>query len=193
MNALRVGDDSVFVNSGANFDNTQLAVQMESLGRALAQVIHISAWRTTQLDDGHRTNLPTYLIAKENVGGDGFANIAQSMSGLYAEAMTLTNSATLYGVPTSVGIEETFSNVNLIAARVSKMADIGYEIYAYEVLHTTQGMEIRMRDHNKQMGQGTSHLIEQYRKVVPFVDVDRTYTPDINNGVKFLKTYSTSK
>ncbi|GIU37891.1 aromatic amino acid lyase [Shewanella schlegeliana] len=193
VNALRVGDDNVFVNSGANFDNTQLAVQMESLGRALAQVIHISAWRTTQLDDGYRTNLPTYLVAKENVGGDGFANIAQSMSGLYAEAMTLTNSATLYGVPTSVGIEETFSNVNLIASRVEKMADIGYEIYAYEVLHTTQGMEIRMRDQDKQMGQGTSHLIEQYRKVVPFVDLDRTYTPDINNGIKFLKTYSATK
>ncbi len=122
IKAMQVGGKNVFVNSCSNFDNTQLAVQLESVDRALAQVIHTSAWRTTQLDDTHRTNLPTYLVAKENKGGDGFANIAQSMSGLYAEAMGLTNSVMGYGVPTSIGIEETFSNVNQTADRLSKMA-----------------------------------------------------------------------
>lgn len=190
VNNLRVGEKNVFVNSGSNFDNTQLAVQLESLSRALAQVIHISAWRTTQLDDGHRTKLATYLVAKENVGGDGFANIAQSMSGLYAEAMALTNSASIYGVPTSIGIEETFSNVNLIANRLDKIADIAYEIYAYEVLHTTQGMDIRKKEYGQIMGEGTSKFLDAYRKHVPFVSEDRIYTPDINNGVKFLKNYS---
>jgi len=189
VNGLRVGGKNVFVNSGSNFDNTQLAVQLESLSRALAQVIHISAWRTTQLDDGHRTKLTTYLISKENVGGDGFANIAQSMSGLYAEAMSLTNSASIYGVPTSVGIEETFSNVNLIANRLDKIADIAYEIYSYEVLHTTQGMDIRTKELNQEMGNGTTKFLTEYRKYVPFVSKDRIFTPDINNGVKFLKGY----
>lgn len=190
VNGLRVGGKNVFVNSGSNFDNTQLAVQLESLSRALAQVIHISAWRTTQLDDGHRTKLATYLVAKENVGGDGFANIAQSMSGLYAEAMALTNSAAIYGVPTSIGIEETFSNVNLIANRLDKIADIAYEIYSYEVLHTTQAMDIRKKEYGQVMGAGTSKFLDEYRKSVPFVSKDRIYTPDINNGVKFLKSYS---
>lgn len=190
VNGLRVGGKNVFVNSGSNFDNTQLAVQLESLSRALAQVIHISAWRTTQLDDGHRTKLATYLVAKENVGGDGFANIAQSMSGLYAEAMALTNSAAIYGVPTSIGIEETFSNVNLIANRLDKIADIAYEIYSYEVLHTTQAMDIRKKEYGQVMGAGTSKFLDAYRKSVPFVSKDRIYTPDINNGVKFLKSYS---
>lgn len=97
IKAMQVGGKNVFVNSCSNFDNTQL-------------------------DDTHRTNLPTYLVAKENKGGDGFANIAQSMSGLYAEAMGLTNSVMGYGVPTSIGIEETFSNVNQTADRLSKMA-----------------------------------------------------------------------
>lgn len=189
VDGLRVGGKNIFVNSGSNFDNTQLAVQLESLSRALAQVIHISAWRTTQLDDGHRTKLTTYLISNENVGGDGFANIAQSMSGLYAEAMSMTNSASIYGVPTSVGIEETFSNVNLIANRLDKIADIAYEIYSYEVLHTTQGMDIRTKELNQEMGNGTSQFLTEYRKYVPFVSKDRIFTPDINNGVKFLKGY----
>lgn len=113
------------------------------------------------------------------------------MSGLYAEAMSLTNSAAIYGVPTSVGIEETFSNVNLIANRLDKIADIAYEIYSYEVLHTTQGMDIRTKEYSQKMGNGTSEFLHEYRKYVPFVSKDRIYTPDINNGVKFLKTYST--
>lgn len=188
LDEMRAGKPNVFVNSCSNFDNTQLAIQLESLAKAVSQVMHISAWRTTQLDDGHRTGLPTYLVAKENVGGDGFANIAQSMSGLYAEGMALTNSVIGYGVPTSIGIEETFSNVNVTADRLSKLTDIGYEIYAYEVLHTTQAMDMRKQD-GKQMGTGTENLLKQYRKAVPFVAKDRTYTRDINNGLKVLKTF----
>lgn len=187
IKAMQVGGKNTFVNTCSNFDNTQLAVQLESVGRALAQVIHTSAWRTTQLDDKHRTNLPTYLVAKENKGGDGFANIAQSMSGLYAEAMALTNSVMGYGVPTSIGIEETFSNVNVAADRLSKMADIAYELYSYEVLHTTQAMNMRMQD-GKKMGEGTTKFLNAYRKTVPFVSKDRIYTNDINNGIKFLRT-----
>lgn len=184
---LQAGNATTYVNSCSNFDNTQLAVQMESLSRALAQVIHTSAWRTTQLDDGHRTQLPTYLVAKQNKGGDGFANIAQSMSGLYAEAMALTNSAMGYGVPTSIGIEETFSNVNVVADRLNRIADIAYEVYSYEVLHTTQAMDMR-KEQGCKLGEGTTKLLKQYRAAVPFVDKDRIYTPDINNGVKVLKT-----
>lgn len=188
LDEMRAGKPTVFVNSCSNFDNTQLALQLESLTKALVQVAHTSAWRTTQLVDNHRTGLPTYLVAKQNQGGDGFANIAQSMSGLYAEVMGLTNSVIGYGVPTSIGIEETFSNVNLTADRLSKAADIGYELYAYEVLHTTQAMDMR-KEEGKQMGAGTEELLQKYRKVVPFVDQDRVFTPDINNGARFLKTY----
>ena len=131
LDEMRAGKPNVFVNSCANFDNTQLALQLESLTKALIQVMHTSAWRTTQLVDNHRTGLPTYLVANQNKGGDGFANLAQSMSGLYAEAMGLTNSVLGYGVPTSIGIEETFSNVNLTADRLSKAVDVGYDIYSY--------------------------------------------------------------
>ena len=72
--------------------------------------------------------------------------------------MALTNSVIGYGVPTSIGIEETFSNLNATADRLSKMADVGYEIYAYEVLHTTQAMDMRNKTanrwsrHNKTLG-----------------------------------------
>ncbi len=183
---LEAGSARSLVNSCSNFDNTQLSVQLESLARALAQVIHTSAWRTTQLDDGARTNLPTYLVAPENKGGDGFANIAQSMSGLYAEAMALTNSATIYGVPTSIGIEETFSNINVVADRLARMADIAYEIYSYEVLHTTQAMDLR-KGKGKTLGEGTSKLLAGYREVVPYVSKDRIFTPDINNGIAYLR------
>lgn len=185
----QVGEEKQYVNSCSNFDNTQLGIQLESLTRAMGQVMHASAWRTTQLDDGHRTGLPTYLVAPENKGGDGFANIAQSMSGIYAEGMSLTNSVMGYGVPTSIGIEETFSNVNVIADRLSKIADTTREIYAYEVFHTTQAMDIRSRHEKRELGIGTKAMLDSYRKVVPYVDVDRTFTPDMKNSLEWLKTY----
>lgn len=183
----QAGNDKAFVNSCANFDNTQLAIRLETLTRAMGQIMHASAWRTTQLDDGHRTQLSTYLVAPENKGGDGFANIAQSMSGIYAEGMALTNSVMGYGVPTSIGIEETFSNVNVTADRLSKISDIVAEVYAYEVLHVTQAMDIRVRHEGRKLGDGTAAFLEDYRKVVSYVDTDRIFTKDLNKTYMWIK------
>ena len=43
LDEMRAGKPTVYVNSCSNFDNTQLALQMESLTKALGQVMHISA------------------------------------------------------------------------------------------------------------------------------------------------------
>ncbi|MGN1209272.1 MAG: aromatic amino acid lyase, partial [Duodenibacillus sp.] len=187
---LEFGGKGHYVNSCANFDNTQLAVQIESLSRALGQVMHTSAWRTTQLDDGHRTQLPTYLVAPENKGGDGFANIAQSMSGIYAEGMALTSSVMGYGIPTSIGIEETFNNVPVAAIRLNQLADRTREIFAYELMHTAQAMDMRVRMEKRELGEGTKAMLASYRKVVPYVDKDRAYTHDLINTVNWLKGFN---
>lgn len=187
---LEFGGAGHYVNSCSNFDNTQLALQLESFTKALGQVMHASAWRTTQLDDGHRTQLPTYLVAPENKGGDGFANIAQAMSGTYAEGMALTNSVIGYGVPTSIGIEENFNNMPIAADRLSAMADRAREIYAYELMHTAQAIDIRTKHEGRKIGEGTSALVRAYREVVPYVDHDRAYTADLNNTLKFLEGYA---
>ncbi|BDY06087.1 aromatic amino acid ammonia-lyase [Ferrimonas sp. YFM] len=176
-----------YVNSNSAFDNTQIAIQVESLATAMAHVIHNSGWRSLQVGMDHRTHLPKYLVAKSNKGGDGFANIIQAISGYYAEAAGLTNNVTLYGLPTSNIIEETYNNVNVTAERLKQMNDIAYEVFSYEILHMTQGAQMRRDEQGYKLGKGTSALLKEYRKVVPFVDKDRPFTKDVNNGVKFLK------
>ncbi|MGL5668411.1 MAG: aromatic amino acid lyase, partial [Shewanella sp.] len=116
-----------------------------------------------------------------------FANIAQPMVGLYAEAMSLTNNVTLYGMPTSGGIEEMYSNVNVTADRLRQIANIGAEILSFETLHMAQGAQMRKEEQGYKLGEGTERLLDAYRKVVPFVDKDRAYTNDINNGIQFIK------
>ena len=58
-----------------------------------------------------------------------------------------------------------------------------YELYGYEVLHTTQAMNMRMQD-GKKVGEGTTKFLNAYRKTVSFVTKDRIYT----NDIKFLRT-----
>lgn len=71
LDEMRAGKPTVYVNSCSNFDNTQLALQMESLTKALGQVMHISAWRTTQLVDDHRTACRhTSLLKKTRAATD---------------------------------------------------------------------------------------------------------------------------
>lgn len=185
---LAVDDKGTYVNSVANFDYTQMALEVEAVTKAMAHVLHNSAWRMVQIADSKRTKMKTYLVAKENVGGDSFANVAQAVSGLYAEAMGLTNNVTLYGLPTSIYIDDTFNNVSVTADRLRNLTEIGYEIFAFEVLHHTQGMDMRAREQGYKLGEGTSKLLKAYRKVVPYVDKDRVFTHDVNNSVRFLKS-----
>ncbi len=184
---LSVDGKGTYVNSVANFDFTQMALQVEAVTKAMAHVLHNSAWRMIQIADSKRTKMTTYLVAKENKGGDSFANVAQAVSGLYAEAMGLTNNVTLYGLPTSIYIDDTFNNVSVTADRLRALTDIGYEIFAFEVLHHTQGMEMRAREQGYTLGEGTTKLLKAYRQVVPYVSKDRIFTNDVNNSVRFLK------
>ena len=61
-----------------------------------------------------------------------------------------------------------------------------FQIFNKSVLTVTVAFNILRKAQGKKMGEGTTKLLNQYRKVVPYVSLDRTYTPDINNGVKFL-------
>lgn len=184
---LAIDDKGRYINSVANFDYTQMALEVEALTKAMAHVLHNSAWRMVQIVDDKRTKMKKYLVAKENVGGDCFANVAQAVSGLYAEAMGLTNNVTIYGLPTSIYIDDTFNNVAQTADRLRQMTNVGYEIFAFELMHHLQGAEMRQKEQGYKLGEGTQKLLNQYRKVVPFVSEDRIFTDDVNNSVEFLK------
>ena len=166
-----------------------MALEVEALTKAMAHVLHNSAWRMIQIVDDKRTKMKKYLVAKENVGGDCFANVAQAVSGLYAEAMGLTNNVTIYGLPTSIYIDDTFNNVAQTADRLRQMTNVGYEIFAFELMHHLQGAEMRQKEQGYQLGEGTQKLLAQYRKVVPYVTEDRIFTDDVNNSVEFLKHF----
>jgi len=180
-----------YINSNSSFDFTHIAVQTEAMIKAIAHLLHGSAWRIVQVDDYRRTKMTKYLVAESNetdgVKGDGFANIAQPVSGLYARAMSLTNNVTLYGIPTSGSWEEQYTNVHITADRLRQISHIGAEILSFETLHMTQGAQMRRDEQGYKLGKGTERLLKEYRKVVPFVGMDRIYTKDINNGVQFIK------
>ena len=131
--------------------------------------------------------------AKENVGGDCFANVAQAVSGLYAEMAGLTNNITLYGLPTSIYIDDTYNNVAQTADRLRQLTNVGYEIFSYELLHHMQGAEMRAKEQGHKLGEGTTKLLKEYRKVVPYVTTDRIFTNDLNASIDWLKKLDPKK
>ena len=69
------------------------------------------------------------------------------------------------------------------------MSDIVAEVYAYEVLHVTQAMDMRVRHEGRKLGEGTAALLKDYRKVVPYVDADRIFTHDLNRTYAWIKGF----
>lgn len=62
-----------------------------------------------------------------------------------------------------------------------------YYISSIQMLHTAQAVDLRGK---VQLAKKTKALYEAYRKVVPFVSLDRIYTVDFANGYEFLKSYT---
>ena len=50
-------------------------------------------------------------------------------------------------------------------------------------------MDIRVRHESRKLGEGTAALLKDYRKVVPYVDVDRIFTKDLNKTYIWIKGF----
>jgi hypothetical protein len=57
---------------------------------------------------------------------------------------------------------------------------------SFQLLHATQAVDLRK---GFTMGERTHKMYAAYRNVVPFVEKDRIFTPDIQRGVELLQNW----
>ena len=76
------------------------------------------------------------------------------------------------------------------AQRLKRAADNTFLVLSMELLHNTQAADLRkMQNSNFKMSPATEKLYKAYRQKSPFVDQDRIYTIDLQNGDELLKNY----
>lgn len=174
----------------ANFEPLPIAIAAERAAIALGHVAHNSLHRTLRLDEDRFSGLSRYLAGPNNTAGHSFGATEDSMVSIYAENVELANPVSLASTPVEGNIEDSASNLPRVANRLEKSASNLIDLYAMEMLHNTQAIDLRkMKRSDVKLSDKTQDLYDAYRKVVPFVEKDRIFSEDLEAGIKLLKSY----
>lgn len=174
----------------ANFEPLPIAIAAQRATIALSHVSHNALHRTMRLDEDRFSGLARYLAGPNNPNGHAFGATEDSMVSIYAENIELANPISMHGTPVEGNIEDSASNLPRVAERLKRASNNMFDQYSMELLHNTQAIDLRkMKQDNVKLSDKTGALYKAYRKVVPFVEKDRIFSGDLENGIKILKNW----
>ena len=163
--------------SGGNFHGQPIALVMDYLKLALAEIGNISERRTNRLLDAHLSDLPPFLTAYP--GKDSGLMITQyTAASLVSENKVLVHPASADSIPTSANQEDHVSMGTIAARQAWEILNNVRYILAIECLAAAQGIDFLSP---LKPGKGTGAAHKAIREVVPHLDEDRMPAPDIQS------------
>ena len=177
-----VGEDVII--SGGNFHGQPLALALDFLAIALAELGSISERRTYQLISGLR-GLPAFLI--DNPGlNSGFMIPQYTAASIASQNKQLATPASIDSIVSSNGQEDHVSMGANSATKCLKVMENLERILAIELMNASQA--IRFRE-PLQSSAFIEMFLKSYRADVPLVKEDRILHYDIENSVAFLNSF----
>jgi histidine ammonia-lyase len=176
-------EDSIV--SGGNFHGQPLALAMDFLSIALAELGSISERRTYQLISGSR-DLPNYLVANPGINS-GMMIPQYTAASLVSQNKQLCTPASVDSIVSSNGQEDHVSMGANAATKLYRIVENLYSILAIELLTASQAIHFRRPLRSSVY---IENLVNTFREHVPFIEEDRLLHVDMNLAENFLKTYS---
>jgi len=186
MNAVtdnpNVFPDEDMIISAGNFHGQPLALTLDFLGMALAELGSISERRTFQLISGTR-NLPAFLV--KNAGLNSGLMISQyTAASIVSENKQLCTPASVDSIVSSNGQEDHVSMGANAATKCLRIVENLERILAIELLTAAQALTLRRPEKSSPK---IEKLLKAYHQVVPFNDADRLLATDIRASVLFIR------
>ncbi|MBO7300127.1 MAG: histidine ammonia-lyase [Tidjanibacter sp.] len=174
-------DEDVVVSAG-NFHGQPLALVLDYLAIAMAELGNISERRTYKLISAQR-GLPSFLVAKPGLNS-GFMIPQYTAASIVSQTKGLCMPASVDSIPSSQGQEDHVSMGSNAATKSARVADNVERVIAIELLNAAQALEFRRPLRSSAI---IEKLFADFRAVVPFVDDDVIMYPLIAKSVAFLQ------
>lgn len=170
--------------SGGNFHGQPLAISLDFLVIALAELGSISERRTYQLISGLR-GLPAFLV--DNPGlNSGFMIPQYTAASIVSQNKQLATPASVDSIVSSNGQEDHVSMGANAATKALQVINNLERILAIELMNASQAMEFRRPLKSSDFIEA---FLKSYREEVPFVKEDRILHYDIDNTIRFLSSF----
>ena len=175
--------DLDLIISGGNFHGQTLALSLDFLAIACAELGNISERRTFQLISGQR-GLPAFLVSNPGLNS-GLMIPQYTAASIVSQNKQLCSPASVDSIVSSNGQEDHVSMGANAATKCLRVINNLEKILAIELLNASQALEFRRPLKTSPYLEG---FIADYRKVVPFISEDRALYIDIENSITFLRT-----
>ncbi|MDX1476234.1 MAG: histidine ammonia-lyase [Saprospiraceae bacterium] len=173
--------DSGAILSGGNFHAQPLALIMDFLAIALAELANISERRTYQLLSGDR-DLPTYLTRQAGVQS-GLMILQYTAASIVSKNKQLCTPASVDSIVSSKGQED---HVSMSANAATKLYDVCnncWSVLAIELMTAMQALEFRLP---ARTSPSLEEIRQAYRDCVPFIASDEVLHAHLVRTETFL-------
>lgn len=178
-NPTLIPDEDKIISAG-NFHGQPLAISLDFLCIAMAELASISERRTYKLISGQR-GLPAYLVA--NPGLNSGLMIAQyTAASIVSQNKQLCTPASVDTIDSSNGQEDHVSMGANAATKAYRVFENLKKVVAIELLNAAQAADFRQGKSSDEL----EKLRQNYRKVVPFIQQDIVLSDEIHRTINFL-------
>lgn len=177
-------DEDLIVSAG-NFHGQPLALALDFLSIALAELGSISERRTYQLISGKR-GLPSFLVAHSGLNS-GFMIPQYAQASVVSQNKQFCTPACVDTIDSSQGQED---HVSMGANAATKCVNVVLnleKILAIELFNGAQALEFRKPLKSSAV---LEKFVAQYREVVPFIQEDEVMYTHMANSIRFVRNYS---
>ena len=170
--------------SGGNFHGQPLALALDFMAIALAELGSISERRSYQLIYGLR-GLPEFLVAEPGLNS-GFMITQYTAAAIVSQSKQLCTPASVDSITSSNNQEDHVSMGANAATKLYQVVQNVERVLAIELLHAAQALDFRRP---LQSSPVLEKMVAAYRKKVAFVSTDRVLHNDIKESIAFLREY----
>ena len=170
--------------SGGNFHGQPLALALDHLALAVAELGSISERRTYQLISGQR-GLPQYLVAEPGLTS-GLMIPQYTAAGIVSQNKQLCTPASVDSIVSSNGQEDHVSMGANAATKARRVVENAEQILGIELLTAVQALAFRRPGRSSA---ALERVAAAFRAEVKFVGQDRVLYPDLHAAAAFVRKF----
>jgi histidine ammonia-lyase len=169
--------------SGGNFHGQVVAVAMDALCIAVAELASISEQRLEKLINPAISELPAFL-SKNSGLNSGFMIVQVAAASIVSENKTLCHPASVDTIPTSADKEDHVSMGAWAARKAQRVVVNSRRVLAMELLAAAQGIDL-LRP--LRSSKPVENLYREIRKRAAYMDEDRSLSQEIESLAQMIE------
>jgi histidine ammonia-lyase len=178
--------DEKKILSGGNFHGQIVAIAMDLLSIAIAEIASISEQRLEKLVNPAISDLPAFLTPQGGLNS-GFMIIQVAAAAIVSENKTLCHPASVDTIPTSADKEDHVSMGAWAARKAASVTTNTRRVLSMELLAAAQGLDF-LKPLKSSPAIEKIHAV--IRKKVKFAPMDRSFHEDLNYLEGLLESYA---